>query len=66
MKVDVEMRNFKALEDGRFDCEILHPSYGWVAFTADPNDPEAHGRAIWSEIKRRFIASGTIRTYGIV
>lgn len=46
MLVDVEIRNIVALPDGRFDCEILHPVFGWVPFTADANDVAAHGRAI--------------------
>jgi len=24
------------------DCEINHPIYGWIPFTADPNDTGAH------------------------
>lgn len=31
-------RNAKNLADGRIDCEIKHPTYGWIPFTADPND----------------------------
>lgn len=46
MLVDVEIRNIVALPDGRFDCEILHPVFGWVPFTADAYDVAAHGRAI--------------------
>jgi hypothetical protein len=33
--------------DGRIDCEIHHPDYGWIPFTADPNDVEQHGRDIF-------------------
>lgn len=28
------------------NCEINHPDYGWIPFTASPNDPEEHGRNI--------------------
>ena len=45
------IRNVKELPDGRFDCEIEHPQFGWIPFTADPKDPEPHGRAIWQAIK---------------
>ena len=26
---------------GTIDCEINHPQYGWIPFTADPNDTGA-------------------------
>lgn len=54
MIVDVEIRRIVALPDGRFDCEILHPVFGWIAFTADQNDVAAHGRAIHAEISERL------------
>ena len=41
------------------DCEIEHPQYGWIPFTADPNDCEEHGRAIYAQIK----ADGNIAPY---
>lgn len=47
----IAFRNVVALPDGRFDCEIEHPQFGWIPFTADPNDVEPHGRAIWAAIK---------------
>lgn len=34
-------RNAKRLLDGRIDCEIEHPSLGWIPFTCDPNDTGA-------------------------
>lgn len=46
-----EYRNVVALPDGRFNCEINHPLHGWIPFTADPDDVEPHGRAIWAVIK---------------
>lgn len=46
----IEYRNVVALENGTFDCEINHPDFGWIPFTADPNDVEPHGRAIWAAI----------------
>lgn len=32
---------------GTIDCEVEHPAYGWVPFTASPDDVEAHGRSIY-------------------
>lgn len=37
---------FVVNDNGTIDCELLHPQFGWVPFTADPNDVEEHGRAI--------------------
>lgn len=44
----MEFRNpvFNAI--GTIDCEINHPVYGWVPFTADPNDYFEHGRDIYA------------------
>lgn len=40
------IRNPVYTSHGRIDCEIDHPVYGWIPFTADPNDVEEHGRLI--------------------
>ena len=37
----MEYRNAKRLDDGRIDCEINHPSYGWIPFTCSPLDTGA-------------------------
>lgn len=42
-----EIRNPVFTYDGLIDCEVNHPEFGWIPFTANPNDPEAHGRAIF-------------------
>ena len=47
----IAFRGVRLLEDGRFDCEIEHPHFGWIPFTAAPDDVEPHGRAIWAAIK---------------
>lgn len=52
----IQFRRVKPLTDGRFDCEIKHPNFGWIPFTAAPDDVEPHGRAIWQAIKN---AEGT-------
>lgn len=31
------------------DLEIDHPEYGWIPFTADPNDVEEYGRQLYAE-----------------
>jgi hypothetical protein len=32
---------------GTIDCEIEHPQFGWIPFTADPNDAEPIGAAVF-------------------
>ena len=48
-------RNPKYNRHGTIDCEINHPQYGWIPFTASPNDVAEHGREIYSAI----VVSGT-------
>lgn len=51
MIMDTPIRSVKILDDGRIDCEILHPIFGWIPFTANEKDSEVHGRLIWQSIK---------------
>jgi len=51
MNVDTEIRNVKRNKRGTIDCEINHPRFGWIPFTASPDDCEAHGRAIHDAAK---------------
>ena len=44
----MDIRNPAFTADNRIDCEIEHPNFGWIPFTADPNDPEQHGRDIYA------------------
>jgi hypothetical protein len=37
----MEYRNAKRNENGSIDCEIDHPTYGWIPFTCDPFDTGA-------------------------
>lgn len=43
----MNIRNPIFTADNRIDCEIEHPNFGWLPFTADPNDVEQHGRDIY-------------------
>lgn len=47
MQVDIEIRNAVYNQYGDIDAEINHPTFGWIPFTASPNDIEDHGRAIY-------------------
>lgn len=37
----MKYRNPQHLEDGRIDCEIEHPIFGWIPFTCDAKDKGA-------------------------
>lgn len=39
-------RNLKYNAHGTIDMEIEHPRYGWIPFTASPNDSELLGREL--------------------
>lgn len=45
----MQIRNPVFNAQGTIDCEIEHPVYGWIPFTASPNDSEAHGREIYAD-----------------
>ena len=48
----MEYRNPKYNHDGSIDCEINHPQFGWIPFTARADDCEEHGRIIFAEIEK--------------
>lgn len=43
-----EVRNPVFNGRGGIDCEIKHPKFGWIPFSAQPDDPEPHGREIYA------------------
>lgn len=47
----MEYRNPVYTEAGTINVEIDHPDFGWIPFTADPNDPEPHGRQMFEDLK---------------
>jgi len=52
-------RNPTFTETGAVDCEINHPQYGWIPFTASPTDSEKHGR----DLHEAILADGGIAAY---
>jgi hypothetical protein len=44
-----ETRNSVEIEPGVIDCEILHPTKGWLPFTSRAEDPADHGKAIHAD-----------------
>lgn len=53
----MQFRNAQHNAFGTIDCEIEHPVYGWIPFTADPNDVEPLGAEVFNAAK------GTAATY---
>lgn len=45
----IQIRNPSYNIFNTIDCEILHPTEGWLPFTASPEDVEEHGRLIYQE-----------------
>jgi hypothetical protein len=45
----MQMRNPTFTASGAIDCEIEHPQFGWIPFTASPDDVEPHGREVYIE-----------------
>lgn len=47
----MEYRNPVFNSDGGIDCEINHPTYGWIPFTASPTDDVEMGRNLFKAIE---------------
>lgn len=45
----MEIRNPIYNEFGTIDCEINHPSFGWIPYTASSDDVEQLGRDIYAQ-----------------
>lgn len=48
----MEVRNCKYNQHGGIDCEIDHPKFGWIPFTADENDVEEFGKEIFQQAQK--------------
>jgi hypothetical protein len=46
----MEIRNPIHNNNGTINCEVNHPRFGWVPFTASPNDVEEYGRELYAEL----------------
>lgn len=49
-------RNPTYTADGNIDCEVEHPKFGWIPFTASPDDVEEHGRDLFNRIPPEEVA----------
>lgn len=62
MNIEInEFRNAQYLVDGRINCDINHPVYGWIQFTADREDTGALFDVV--EFFDRMVASGQVAPY---
>ena len=52
----MKYRNAAFIVDGRIDCEINHPQFGWIPFTASPDDAEQFGRELFAELGSKAAA----------
>lgn len=43
----MEIKNAKYSSFGDIDCEINHPKFGWIPFTASLNDSEDFGKTVF-------------------
>jgi hypothetical protein len=44
----MDIRNARHIGNGGIDCEVDHPVYGWIPFTARQDDPEELGRLVYA------------------
>jgi len=47
----MDFRDAKYNAFGTIDCEVEHPLYGWIPFTADPKDIEPAGKEVFDAAK---------------
>lgn len=45
-----EIRNARRSSATRIECEFQHPEYGWIPFSADKDDPDPNGSAVYEAI----------------
>jgi|SRR5690625_3733743 len=51
MTIEIRNPQYAAADESLIDVELNHPEYGWIPFTASPDDPEEHGRDIYAAAK---------------
>jgi len=55
----MQYKNARWARNGGIDCDIEHPVYGWIPFTAVKNDVESFGRSLFAELE----ASGNVAPF---
>lgn len=49
----MKIRNAKYNKNKTIDCEIEHPDYGWIPFTASPNSAEEYNREMYAMMVKK-------------
>lgn len=57
----MEIKNPRYNKNGTIDLDMNHPVYGWIPFTASPDDVEDYGRKIFVNAKSGKY--GTVKAY---
>ena len=47
----MEIKNPRYNKLGTIDLDMNHPVYGWIPFTASPDDVEKYGKLIFEKAK---------------
>jgi hypothetical protein len=55
-----EVRGLTQFKDGIIDCEVLHEIFGWIPFTANPDDKEPATLAVFKYIEDNDIDVSTL------
>lgn len=55
----MQYKNARWTRYGGIDCDIEHPAYGWIPFTATKDDVESFGKALFAELE----ASGNVAPF---
>jgi hypothetical protein len=45
----MQVKNLQYNEVNAINCEVEHPQFGWIPFTASPDDVEQMGRDIYAQ-----------------
>lgn len=45
----MQVKNLKYNQLGTIDCEIEHSTFGWIPFTASPDDCESLGKEVYAK-----------------
>jgi hypothetical protein len=52
----MEYRNAKYNRHGTINCEVNHPKFGWIPYTASPDDVEELGKELYAEVAKGEVA----------
>lgn len=53
----IVFRSAASNASGGIDCEVLHPEFGWIPYTASPDDRVEFGRRVWEAVSASEVAN---------